>query len=75
MQSARKNAEDARKSADISKAIADKAYKTEMGMTTAEYLQLRELEIKTEQLDVIKNKANVSISMIMGQAQPFYNIK
>lgn len=72
-QNARKLAEDSRKDAEISKAIADKSYKNEMNMTMGEYLQLRQLEIEAEKLVIVKGKQNVSI--IMGNAQPMFNIK
>ena len=59
--------------AEINKAIADKAYKNEMNMTTTEYLQLRHLEIEKEKVELIKNNPNISI--IFGNAQPTFPIK
>ena len=43
-----------------------------MQMTMNEYLQLRALEIEKEKLEVAKNSKNVNV--IMGNAQPMYNI-
>lgn len=60
-QSARANAELSRKQAEINKAIADRAYMTQMGMTTNEYLSLRALEIEKEKVELIKDHDNVSI--------------
>lgn len=60
-QNARKNAEDSRKDAEISKAIADKAYQKEMGMTIDQYLALRQLEIEKEKVELIKDNPKVSI--------------
>lgn len=72
-QAARANAELARKQAEINKAIADQAYKTQMGMTQAEYLSLRHLEIEKEKVELIKDNKNISI--IFGNANPVYNVK
>ncbi|MDI1353812.1 MAG: SPFH domain-containing protein [bacterium] len=72
-QSARANAELARKQAEINKAIADQAYKNQMGMTVSEYLQLRHLEIEKEKVELIKDNKNISI--IFGNASPVLPIK
>lgn len=64
-QTARANAETARKQAEINKAIADKAYQNEMKMSTAEYLQLRSLEIEKEKIEIVRDNKNATI--IMGQ--------
>jgi len=71
-QDARANAETARKQAEVNKAIADKAYKTEMGMTVGEYLSLRHLEIEKEKVELIKDNKNISI--IFGNASPVYPV-
>ncbi|NVP03022.1 hypothetical protein HWA77_22700 [Photobacterium damselae subsp. damselae] len=42
----RKAAELARKQAEIAKAAANKAYKSEFGMTADQYLQLRGIEVQ-----------------------------
>jgi regulator of protease activity HflC (stomatin/prohibitin superfamily) len=60
-QQARANAELARKQAEINKAIADQAYKNQMGMSVTEYLHLRQLEIEKEKVELIKDNKNVSI--------------
>jgi len=72
-QSARANAELARKQAEINKAIADQAYKNQMGMTVSEYLNLRHLEIEKEKVELIKD--NKDISIIFGNASPVFSIK
>jgi regulator of protease activity HflC (stomatin/prohibitin superfamily) len=64
-QSARAKSEDARKQAEINKAIADKAYQIQMSMTINDYLHLRALEIEKEKIELVREKQNVSI--IMGQ--------
>lgn len=72
-QSARANAELARKQAEINKAIADQAYKNQMGMSVAEYLHLRQLEIEKEKVELIKENKNISI--IFGNANPVFPVK
>ena len=64
-QTARAKSEDARKQAEINKAIADKAYQMQMGMSIDDYLHLRALEIEKEKIELVREKQNVSI--IMGQ--------
>jgi regulator of protease activity HflC (stomatin/prohibitin superfamily) len=72
-QGARKNAEDARKDAEVSKALADQAYRQTMQMTMGEYLSLRALEIEKEKLEVARGSKNITV--VMGQVQPMYNTK
>ena len=54
-----------RKQAEINKAIADKSYQNEMGMTITQYLSLRQLEIEKEKIELIKDKKDITI--IFGQ--------
>lgn len=72
-QEARAKAELSRKQAEINKAIADQSYKNQMGMSIADYLELRQLEIEKEKVELIKDKQNVSI--IFGDVKPVKNIK
>lgn len=60
-QTARAAAELSRKQAEINKAIADRAYMAQMGMTIPEYLALRHIEIEKEKVELIKDHDNVSI--------------
>lgn len=60
-QKARAEAEDARAFADKKKAIADDTYRVTFGMTTAEYLHLRKLEIEKEKIELIRDKQNVTV--------------
>ena len=64
-QDARAKAELSRKQAEINKAIADKSYQNEMGMTISQYLMLRQLEIEKEKIELIKDKKDITI--IFGQ--------
>ena len=72
-QDARANAELARKQAEINKAIADRAYQTQMGMTTAEYQHQRQLEIEKEKVELIKDNKNITI--IFGSTPITYPVK
>jgi regulator of protease activity HflC (stomatin/prohibitin superfamily) len=75
-QNARKNSEDARKAAEESKAIADKAYQDKFGMTTEQYLKLRQLEIEKEKIELIKDNRNVTIIFGSGGGLPLsYPVK
>jgi len=66
-QNMRKIAEDARKAAEIAKANADLSYmRTFKGMTVADYLRLRGLEIQKEMLPILKGNQNVHVNLIMG---------
>lgn len=67
-QQARANAELSRKQAETNKAIADKAYETQMGMSVAEYLHLRQLEIEKEKVELIKDHPNLTI--VFGNSTP-----
>lgn len=64
-QNARVLAERSRKAAEVAKALADKAYADKFKMTTAQFL-------KNKELDIIKDKKNVTV--IMGNAAPYFNI-
>jgi regulator of protease activity HflC (stomatin/prohibitin superfamily) len=64
-QIARAKSELERKQAEINKALADRAYQSQMGMTIDQYLHLRALEIEKEKVELVRDKQNVSI--IMGQ--------
>ena len=66
-------AEIARKDAEMNKALADKEYRDQFGMSNPEYLELRRLEIEKEKIEVVKDKENVSI--ILGNAIPMWPLK
>ncbi|MDU1891282.1 MAG: SPFH domain-containing protein [Dysgonomonas sp.] len=72
-QSAQKEMEDERRKTEIARAAADKAYRTEMGLSGMEFIQLRALEIQKEQLDIIRNKPNVNIDVLLGGAGSLNN--
>lgn len=72
-QDARQLAEAAREAAERSAATADKAYMTEIGMTPDQYLKSRALDLRQEQLAILKEakgKANFNVYMIDGGSSP-----
>lgn len=69
----RAESELAREKAEINKALADKAYRQNFGMSNEEYLRLRELEIEKEKLEVVRNKENVTVILNSG-AIPTLNV-
>jgi regulator of protease activity HflC (stomatin/prohibitin superfamily) len=73
-QDAKALAEKARYQAEINKALSDKAYLNQMGMTIPEFLQLRNLEIEKEKVELVRDKQNVSIILGTG-IQPMFNAK
>ena len=67
----RVKAEQSRELAEKASANADKAYMTAINMNADQYLKMKELDI--QKLAIEKGGSNISI--IMGNAQPFYNVK
>lgn len=74
-QKARATSELARKQAETNKAIADKAYQSQMGMSINEYLHLRQLEIEKEKVELIKDHDNVTIIFGGGSVPTTYPVK
>lgn len=55
---------------------AGDAYRLKMGLTPDQYIKLRSLEIEKEKVDMVRGKANVNVTMLMGNgATPIYNVK
>lgn len=67
----RATAETSRKRAEEEKAKADRAYRETFGMSTAEYLKLRELELEKEKLAIVRGKDNVHIILNSGAVPTF----
>ena len=65
-----------RRDAESKRAEADDAYRVKMGLNPDQYIKLRSLEIEKEKVDMVRNKGNVKITMLMGGgATPIYNVK
>lgn len=66
----------ARRDAEIKRAEADDAYRVKMGLNPDEYIKLRSLEIEKEKVEMVRDKGNVKITLLMGNgATPIYNVK
>lgn len=65
-QDANRRSEDARASAQSAKAKADMAYKNTMNYSNDQYLTHRSIEVQNEQLEIIKGKKNVAVTLITG---------
>lgn len=75
-QEQRAKTEIAREQAEIKRAQADKAYQREMNLTADQYIRLRQIEIEKEKVEMIKNKNNVQVHMVMGGGETtIYPIK
>ena len=65
-----------RKMAEMKRAEADDAYRVKMGLTPDQYIKLRAIEIEKEKVDMVRNKGNVNITMLMGNDYtPIANIR
>lgn len=68
--------QEVRKVSESKRAEADDAYRLKMGLTPDQYIKLRSLEIEKEKVDMVRGKANVEVTMLMGNgATPIYNVK
>lgn len=68
--------QEVRKTSETKRAEADDAYRVRMGLNPDQYIKLRALEIEKEKVDMVRNKNNVNITMLMGGgAQPYFNVK
>lgn len=57
------------------KALADRAYRNEMGYTNAEYIQLRALEMEMSKVEMVRGKQNVNVDVMFGNAVNMWDIK
>jgi hypothetical protein len=65
----------ARKQTEHLRAMADKEYQTTMGFSPSQFIQLRALELENQKIEMIKNKANVNVDVMLGQTTPMWDIK
>lgn len=73
-QNERVKAETSRIAAETASAKADRAYMIEMAMTPQEYLEMKRLENQRVAIDgAVKGK--IKMNLIMGNAQPMFNVK
>ena len=68
--------QESRKLAEEKRAEADDAYRAKMGLNPDQYIKLRSVEIEKEKVDMVRNKGNVTITMLMGNDYtPIYSVK
>lgn len=67
--------EDERAITETKRAIADKAYMQAMNLSPDAFIRLRYAEIELEKVEMIKNKSNVNIDVLLGNSTQMWNIK
>jgi regulator of protease activity HflC (stomatin/prohibitin superfamily) len=72
-QQERVKAEESREKAERASANADKAYMKAIGMTAAQYLEMKRLEVQKLAIEAAK-EGKADINIIMGNAQPMFNV-
>ena len=65
----------ARRETERLRALADKEYQITMGFTPSQFIQLRALELENQKIEMIKNKSNVNVDVMLGQTTPMWDIK
>lgn len=64
-----------RKKTEHLRALADTEYQRTMGLTAQQFIQLRALELENQKIEMIKNKANVNVDVMLGNSTPMWDIK
>lgn len=57
------------------RAIADKRYQQTMNLDSEQFIQLKALDIELQKIDMIKNKPNVNVDVMLGSSVPMWDIK
>lgn len=57
------------------RAQADMEYQRTMGFTAQQFIQIRALELENQKIEMIKNKANVNVDVMLGNSTPMWDIK
>lgn len=64
-----------RKKTEHLRALADKEYQNTMGFTPTQFISLRALELENQKIEMIKNKQNVNVDVMLGNSTPMWDIK
>jgi regulator of protease activity HflC (stomatin/prohibitin superfamily) len=64
-----------RKKTEHLRALADKEYQLTMGFSPTQFIALRGLELENQKIEMIKNKTNVNVDVMLGQTTPMWDIK
>lgn len=67
--------EDQRKITEKKRADADVEYMKSMGLTPEAFIKLRYAEIELQKVEMIKNKENVNIDVLLGNSTQMWDIK
>lgn len=65
----------ARRETERLRALADKQYQATMGFTPQQFIALRGLELENQKIEMIKNKSNVNVDVMLGNSTPMWDIK
>lgn len=65
----------ARKETEKLRAMADKEYQNTMGFSPQQFISLRALELENQKIEMIKNKSNVNVDVMLGQTTSMWDIK
>jgi Fe2+ transport system protein B len=65
----------ARRETERLRALADKEYQNTMGFSPGQFIQLRALELENQKIEMIKNKSNVNVDVMLGNSTPMWDIK
>jgi regulator of protease activity HflC (stomatin/prohibitin superfamily) len=57
------------------RALADKEYQLTMGFSPTQFIALRGLELENQMIEMIKNKQNVNVDVMLGNSTPMWDIK
>ena len=64
-----------RKRTEHLRALADKEYQLTRGFTPTQFIALRGLELENQKIEMIKNKTNVNVDVMLGNSTPMWDIK
>ena len=64
-----------RKKTEHLRALADKEYQLTMGFSPSQFISLRALELENQKIEMIKNKQNVNVDVMLGNSTPMWDIK
>ena len=65
----------ARRETERLRAFADREYQTTMGFTPQQFIALRALELENQKIEMIKNKSNVNVDVMLGNTTPMWDVK
>jgi hypothetical protein len=67
--------EDQRAITETKRADADRAYMVRMGLSSDAFIKLKYAEIELEKVEMIKNRPNVNVDVMLGNATQMWDIK